>query len=100
MSDTTGAEVTKDAGLRISDLEQQIITFIQKEVQDKSAVLTRDTRRDEVAIDSIDVVNVVFAVEEKYDIEVDLTPDAKFETVGELVDALISFIPEEKRALS
>lgn len=80
-----------------SDLERRIIEFIQKEIQDKSAVLTRETRRDEVAIDSIDIVNVIFAIEEEYDIEITLTPDAKFTTVGDLVDTLISFLPEDKR---
>lgn len=97
MSEMAAAAAVGAPSDRRTDLENRIIAFIQKEIQDKSAVLTRDTRRDEVTIDSIDVVNVVFAVEEEFDVEVDLTSDAKFETVGDLVDALIAFIPEEKR---
>jgi acyl carrier protein len=97
MSDIAAGAVVGDPGDRQTDLENRIIAFIQKEIQDKSAVLTRDTRRDQVTIDSIDVVNVVFAVEEAFDIEVNLMSDAKFDTVGDLVDALIAFIPEEKR---
>lgn len=98
MSDATARLTVEAIAEGPTDLEQLIISFIQKEIQDKSAVLTRDTRREDVAIDSIDVVNVVFAVEEKFDVEVDLPPDAKFETVGDLVDTLIRFIPLEKRS--
>ncbi len=97
MSDMAARATVKQTDGQASDVESRIIAFIQKEIQDKSVVLTRDTRRDEVAIDSIDVVNVVFAIEEEFDVEIDLTPDAKFETVGDLIDTLISFIPAERR---
>jgi acyl carrier protein len=97
MSNTATVETVRETDGRLSALDRRIIEFIQKEIQDKSVVLTRETRREDVAIDSIDIVNVVFAIEEEYDIEVNLTPDAKFETVGELIDTLVGFIPEEKR---
>ena len=98
MSEKAVGAALADPDERDAALEARIIGFIQKEIQDKSAVLTRATRRDEVAIDSIDVVNVVFAIEEEFGVEVALTTDAGFETVGELVDALVAFIPEEKRS--
>ena len=98
MSDAMAGVTVNASGDQLSDVERRIISFIQKEIQDKTVVLTRETRREDVAIDSIDVVNVVFAIEEEFDIEVELTPDAKFTTVGDLVDALIRFIPEEKRS--
>ncbi|MBL8574601.1 MAG: acyl carrier protein [Hyphomicrobiaceae bacterium] len=83
-------------GIDRTAIETQIIDFIRAEIQNKSAVLTMATRRDEVEIDSIDIVQVIFNLEEKYGIEVNLSPNTQFETVGELVDALIAFIPEEK----
>lgn len=79
------------------ELDRQIIELLQKEMLDKSVILTRETRREDVSIDSIDIVNVVFAIEEKYDIEVNLTPRDRFDTVGDLIDALAAFIPEDKR---
>ena len=78
------------------ELESDIIALIQGEIQDKLAILTRDTRRDEVEIDSIDIINVIFAVEEKYSTSVSFTSDSQFVTVGDLVDALIAFIPEAR----
>ncbi len=97
MSNTATAATVRETDGHLSALDRRIIEFIQKEIQDKSVVLTRETRREDVAIDSIDIVNVVFAIEEEFDIEVNLTPDAKFDTVGELIDTLTGFIPEEKR---
>ncbi len=91
------AKIGEQVDASTSDLDLQIIALLRKEIQDKDAILTRETRRDDIAIDSIDVVNVVFAVEEKYDVEINLTPQARFETVGDLIDALVAFIPEEKR---
>ena len=97
MSDVIAGATENLSDEESSKIERRIISFIQKEIQDKSIVLTRATRREDVAIDSIDVVNVVFAIEEEFDVEIELTPDARFDTVGELVDTLIRFIPEEKR---
>lgn len=97
MTDTMTDAIVGDADGWRSELELRIVSFIRKEIQDKTTVLARDSRRDEVAIDSIDVVNVIFAIEEDYDVEINLSSDTKFETVGAIVDTLISFIPEEKR---
>jgi acyl carrier protein len=97
MTGMVATRTGEQAGGSTSDLDLQIMALLRKEIQDKDAVLTRETRRDEVAIDSIDIVNVVFAVEEKYDVEINLTPQDRFETVGDLIDALVAFIPEEKR---
>lgn len=97
MSGMATAETTNASSPNTLEFDNQIIALLQKEILDKDAVLTRETRRDDVAIDSIDIVNVVFAIEEKYDVEVNLTPQNRFETVGELIDALAAFIPLEKR---
>lgn len=82
--------VTEEA--RSAAVEARIIELLQKEIQDRAAVLDRSMRRDEVAIDSIDIVNVIFALEEEFKVSVDLKPDATFETVGDLVDVLKSYV--------
>lgn len=78
---------------RRAELEAEIIQLIQSEVQGKSDVLTMSTPRDAVAIDSIDIVETIFKIEERYKVSVTLPLDAKFETVGDLVNALISCFP-------
>lgn len=97
MSDEVSSGTDRGTSGNGSELDRRILSFIQKEIQDKTAVLTRATRRDEVSIDSIDVVNVVFAIEEEFDVEVNLSSDMRFDTVGDLLDALIAFIPADKR---
>lgn len=76
------------------DLEKWIIELLQKHIYDKDIVLTRATRRDEVSTDSIDIVNVIFAIEVKFGVVIDLSAKVAFATVGDLLDALISFIPD------
>jgi acyl carrier protein len=74
-------------------LQADIIELIRSEIQDKSTVLTMSTPRDQVEIDSIDIVETIFKIEEKYAISVNLPLDAKFETVGDLVTALMACFP-------
>jgi acyl carrier protein len=76
-----------------AELQADIIDLIRSEIQDKTTVLTMSTPRDQVEIDSIDIVETIFKIEEKYDISVNLPLDAKFETVGDLVTALMGCFP-------
>lgn len=71
--------------------------FMRAEMQDKSIEFSMDTPLEGVKIDSIDVIHVIFKVEEEYGATVDMAPDAKFATVGEFVNALIDFIPADKK---
>jgi acyl carrier protein len=67
--------------------------FIRSEMQDKSIQFDMNTPIDSVKIDSIDVIHVIFKVEEEFKTTVDLPQDSKFETVGDFVRALAGFIP-------
>jgi acyl carrier protein len=78
------------------DLRQKILGFIHSEIQDKTAPLAMDTPIEAVTIDSIDVIHVVFKVEEEFKTEVSLSNDVSYATVGEFVDALIAFVPREQ----
>lgn len=86
MSDKTAASghTVDREGMR-----RQILAFFQREIQDRRLVLTLDMPTDAVTIDSIDIARVLFRVEELYGGEILLTADAPFQTVGDLVDAVI-----------
>jgi len=92
MTEASPAQISPERRLQ---LEARIIALLKREIQDKEAVLTRETRRDDVVIDSIDIVHVIFAVEEEFGILINLSVNAKFETVGDLLDMFISFIPAQ-----
>ncbi|HEV2571414.1 acyl carrier protein [Methylocella sp. CPCC 101449] len=80
-----------------AEIAERIMGFMRSEMQDKSIEFSMDTPLEGVKIDSIDVIHVIFKVEEEYGATVDMAPDSKFATVGEFVNALIDFIPADKK---
>jgi acyl carrier protein len=52
-----------------------------------------DTTVESVNIDSVDVINILFRLEDEYKVSIDLDIQAQPETVGDLVNALLEFIP-------
>ena len=59
---------------------------IKKEVGRDLGTLTKDTSFEELALDSLDVVQMVMAIEEAFDIEIDDDDVENLKTVGQLLD--------------
>lgn len=59
---------------------------IKKELGRDLGTLTKDTSFEELALDSLDVVQMVMAIEEAFDIEIDDDDVENLKTVGELLD--------------
>lgn len=77
-------------------LQRRILEFIRSEIQDKAVPMEMDTPIEAIKIDSIDVINVIFKVEEEFKTDVTLSNDVSYATVGGFVDALIAFIPNQE----
>lgn len=75
-------------------IAKKILGFLQEEIQDKTIVLTMDTPTDQVAIDSIDIVRVIFKIEDQFGSEISFAPSADHKTVGDVVHALIDLMPD------
>jgi acyl carrier protein len=81
--------------------DTEIMEIIAKQAKVDTATLKRDTRLADLDLQSIDIVEVVFAIEEKYDIEVPYTPQdmnsagISFETVGNIADAVGRLVDEQ-----
>jgi len=71
----------------------RILEFIRSEIQDKTVEFDMDTPIEIVKIDSIDVIHVIFKVEEEYNVVIDLPQDSKFATIGDFVRALAEYVP-------
>ena len=71
----------------------RILEFIRSEIQDKPVEFKMDSPIEIVKIDSIDVIHVIFKVEEEYNIAIDMPQDSKFATIGDFVRALADFVP-------
>ena len=59
---------------------------IKKEFGRDLGTLTKDTSFEELALDSLDVVQMVMAIEEAFDIEIDDDDVENLKTVGQLLD--------------
>ena len=59
---------------------------IKKELGRDLGTLTKDTSFEELALDSLDVVQMVMAIDEAFDIEIDDDDVENLKTVGQLLD--------------
>ncbi len=82
----------------MSSVESDVFDIIA----DKSAVerskLSLDSNLKDLEIESLDVVEIVFAVEEKFDIHVPYNAndqELEFDTVGDVVNAVKKLVSEE-----
>ena len=77
-------------------LAKQIIKIISKELDVSPKSIKKDTSiQDDLGADSLDVINIVITVENTFNIEIDEDALHQFNTVGNIVDALVMIIKEE-----
>ena len=72
-------------------------------IADKAAVdrkrIVSSASLQELEIESLDVVEIIFAIEEKFDIHVPFNAndqELQFDTIGDVVTAVVSLIEETK----
>jgi acyl carrier protein len=75
----------------MADVTADVIAIIGKKLPPDKQNLRMTDRLDEIGVDSLMAVEMIFDLEEKFDIQIPFNAnDAKldFETVGEVVDAI------------
>jgi acyl carrier protein len=81
--------------------DKDIFGIVAKQAKKDIASLTRETRLADLDLQSIDVVELVFAIEEKFDIEVPYSPNDQntagisFQSIGEIIDAVDRLVTEQ-----
>lgn len=84
--------------------EHAIFEIVAKQAKTDPATLGRGTKLTDLDLQSIDVVELVFAIEEKFDIQVPYSPSDQntagisFDTVGDIVDAVDKLVAEQHPA--
>ncbi|ABC20849.1 acyl carrier protein [Rhodospirillum rubrum] len=81
----------------MSDVESKIYDIIVEKTNIDRAKLTREASLSELEISSLDFVEIVFAVEEEFDIEVPYnanTQDQDFKALGDIVGAVEKLVEE------
>ena len=85
----------------MASVEGDVIDIIAEQTTVGRSRLSRDASLEDLEIESLDVVEIVFAIEEKFDIHVPYNAndqELKFETVGDVVDAVNRLVAEEGAA--
>jgi len=72
--------------------EPELLDLLSKEVRIDRAQLTRDVALKDLNIDSIDMMSILFEIEDKYGIIVETGDLPQTETLGELSDYLLGRI--------
>ncbi len=86
---------TEAGRTKMSDVAAEVISIIAKKLPPERRNLAMDDRIEDLGIDSIDVAEIFFDLEEKFDIRIlhnfnDALP--QFETVGHVVDAITKLV--------
>ncbi|MES1200390.1 MAG: acyl carrier protein [Pseudomonadota bacterium] len=65
--------------------EEELLNLIAEEALIDRAKLQTDMTLEAIGIDSVDVVSVLFALEEKYDVRVETEELSKDQTLGDVI---------------
>jgi acyl carrier protein len=71
----------------------EILGLIAQEGLIDRAKLAPETRLDELAIPSLDMLNILFALESKYDVTIDADDMKHAATLGDLIDLVRAKVP-------
>ena len=78
--------------------ESDLLDLISKEAIIDREKLTRDATLEDLGISSLDVISMLFELEEKYGVVIEEGDMPQMTTLGEMVDFLLSKINEEAKA--
>jgi len=90
----------------MASVESDVLDIIAKQANTDRAKLTPESRIAELDIQSLDVVEIIFALEEKFDISVPYNANdpsgaaagISFETIGDVVAAVEKLVAERDAA--
>jgi acyl carrier protein len=80
----------------MASLDDELLDLIAEEALIDRAKLVRGATLESIGLDSVDLVSVVFAVEEKYHIEIAEDAFAKTGNLGDFLDTLEGLIEKRK----
>ncbi|HYB09076.1 MAG TPA: phosphopantetheine-binding protein [Alphaproteobacteria bacterium] len=92
----------------MANVEKDVLDIIAKQANLDRGKLNRDAKMAELDIQSLDVVEIIFAIEEKFDITVPYNANdpsgvaagVSFNTIGDVVDAVQNLVNEQAAAKS
>lgn len=72
----------------MAEMDERILEIIRKHMPEGDKPLTAGTPLEDLEIESLDLVEIIFEIEDTFDIEIpyNANENAEFTTVGEIVD--------------
>jgi acyl carrier protein len=83
----------------MSDVEKGVMAIIEKKIRVERPQLGMNDRLEDLGIESIDAVEMIFDLEEKFDIQIPFNANSartEFDTVGEVVHAVEALVRDKK----
>lgn len=86
----------------MSDVASDVIAIIAKKKRTDKETVELSDRLEDLGLESLDAVEMIFDLEEKFDIQIPYNantnnPRTEYETVGAVVDAVKKLVAEAKR---
>ena len=85
----------------MANLTADVVAIIASKLRGGSGVLNLTDRLGDLGLKSFDAIELIFDLEEKFDIEITLSPNdvrTKFETVEDVVDAVQGLVGQTSSA--
>ena len=81
------------------DIANKIFDIVAKEKRIDRETLSLDTKLEDIEIESVDLVEIIFAIEDEFDIDIPQDEsDFKLETMRDIVDGVKRLIAEKQSA--
>ena len=81
------------------DIANKIFDIVAKEKRIERETLSLDTKLEDIEIESVDLVEIIFAIEDEFDIDIPQDEsDFKLETMRDIVDGVKRLIAEKQSA--
>lgn len=77
-------------------LVEHVLDIVRTEAPRQDAAINLDTPVESVNIDSIDLINILFRLEDEYKVNIEMDIQEHPKTVGDLINTLIAFIPHDQ----
>ena len=81
----------------MDEVQEKIFDIIAKERRLDRSTLTLETRLEDINVESVDLVEIIFAIEDEFDIDVPQEEDAfQLETMGDIVTGVKRLVDEKQ----
>ena len=77
-----------------NDLTQRVISVIAKTQRIPAEKISPDSTFEELGLDSLDSVNILFALEEEFNVSIPYETAREIRSVRQIIDGIATLLPE------